>query len=156
MAGDDEQAIIPDEADDNARAELTVTATTSTTVESFHGPLPPPRTIEEYERILPGAADRIFTMAEKQAAHRHEMESAAMALSNIDVRSAYQRANRGLHLAAIVAFAIVAGGVCMAFLGHASEGAGVIGGTIVGLATVFIYGARMRDRKAEPGQETSE
>lgn len=42
--------------------------------EEFSGPIPPPDIIEKYERILPGAADRIITMAEQQATHRQAME----------------------------------------------------------------------------------
>jgi uncharacterized membrane protein len=30
------------------------------------GPLPPPETVERYELVLPGAFDRILTMAEKE------------------------------------------------------------------------------------------
>ena len=35
------------------------------------GPLPDPEAIAAYERALPGAADRIFRMAEKEQEHRH-------------------------------------------------------------------------------------
>ena len=40
----------------------------------FSGPIPPPNIISGYEKILPGAADRILTMAEKQSDHRQQME----------------------------------------------------------------------------------
>lgn len=42
--------------------------------EQYSGPIPHPRIIEGYEKIIPGAADRILTMAEKEAEHRHEMD----------------------------------------------------------------------------------
>lgn len=42
--------------------------------EEFSGPIPHPDIIEKYEQILPGAADRIISMAEKQASHRQDME----------------------------------------------------------------------------------
>ena len=35
------------------------------------GPLPDPESIAAYERALPGAADRIFKMAEREQEHRH-------------------------------------------------------------------------------------
>jgi uncharacterized membrane protein len=38
------------------------------------GPLPSPAEIGEYERILPGTADRIIKMAEKEQSHRHQSE----------------------------------------------------------------------------------
>lgn len=42
----------------------------------FHsGPLPDPRSLERYEEVVPGAAERIIILAEKQAAHRQKIES---------------------------------------------------------------------------------
>lgn len=41
----------------------------------FHGPIPPPNIIKGYEEVVPGAADRIITMAENQAKHRQTMEA---------------------------------------------------------------------------------
>src|SRR6266568_4245399 len=43
-------------------------------IESFSGPLPPPKHIEEYERIYPGAAKIIFDMAQDQLHHRQGLE----------------------------------------------------------------------------------
>ena len=40
---------------------------------TFHaGPLPPPETVERYELIMPGAFDRILTMAEKEQQNKFE------------------------------------------------------------------------------------
>lgn len=36
------------------------------------GPIPDPRSLEAYEKILPGAAERILKMAESEALHRRE------------------------------------------------------------------------------------
>jgi uncharacterized membrane protein len=44
----------------------------------YQGPLPRPEDFEAYDRVLRGAADRILRMAEKQAAHRQELESRAL------------------------------------------------------------------------------
>lgn len=38
--------------------------------ERFSGPIPPRSSFEGYERILPGAANRILSMAEKEQNHR--------------------------------------------------------------------------------------
>jgi uncharacterized membrane protein len=45
---------------------------------SFSGPLPPSPMFREYEDALPGAADRILGMAERQAEHRQEWEKSAL------------------------------------------------------------------------------
>lgn len=41
----------------------------------YQGPLPPASELEKYENILPGAANRILTMVEKQSDHRRAIES---------------------------------------------------------------------------------
>lgn len=55
---------------------------------SFSGPLPPSPMFREYEDVLPGAADRILGMAEKQAEHRQDWEKNAL-------RSAQRDSMRG-------------------------------------------------------------
>lgn len=42
--------------------------------EVFSGPIPHPRLLAEYERLLPGSMDRFMTMAEKQQDHRMKLE----------------------------------------------------------------------------------
>lgn len=43
-------------------------------VEVIDGELPPADTVEAYEHVLPGAADRIIRMLEQQSEHRMAME----------------------------------------------------------------------------------
>ena len=43
--------------------------------EVFSGPMPHPDHFGKYEEILPGAAERILTMAEKEQSHRHTQSS---------------------------------------------------------------------------------
>ena len=42
---------------------------------TFASPLPPPQFLDAYESTLPGAADRILSLTEREARHRHEMVS---------------------------------------------------------------------------------
>ena len=71
---------------------------------SFSGPHPPPEILREYEAVLPGSADRIFTMAEKQQDHRIRLEGIA-------VPAREKRADRGQWAALTVSLAgfVVAG-----------------------------------------------
>ncbi|EHI56450.1 hypothetical protein HMPREF9333_00312 [Johnsonella ignava ATCC 51276] len=39
----------------------------------FSGPLPPPSILQGYEDVLPGSADRILKMAEKEQSNRHDL-----------------------------------------------------------------------------------
>ncbi len=43
--------------------------------EQFAGPLPHPSILAQYEKVVPGAAERIIKMAENQSAHRRDLES---------------------------------------------------------------------------------
>lgn len=47
--------------------------------QSHSGPLPPPAILKEYDNILPGAAERIFAMTEKEQGFRHEMTKSEIA-----------------------------------------------------------------------------
>jgi uncharacterized membrane protein len=38
------------------------------------GPLPSPVLLEQYDQVLPGLAETIVRMAEREQAHRHEMD----------------------------------------------------------------------------------
>lgn len=43
--------------------------------ETYSGPLPPPEALAKYDQIVPGAAERILQMAEKEMQHRHKNET---------------------------------------------------------------------------------
>jgi uncharacterized membrane protein len=42
--------------------------------QQFQGPLPPPELLDQYDQVAPGAAKAIIEMAQKQAAHRQQLE----------------------------------------------------------------------------------
>lgn len=48
---------------------------------AYRGPLPDARQMEHYERVLPGASDRIVTMAESEEEHRHFIEKRGQILA---------------------------------------------------------------------------
>ena len=50
----------------------------------FSGPLPHPEILAKYENVFPGAAERIFQMAENQANHRRSMEKDSLHFSARD------------------------------------------------------------------------
>ena len=52
------------------RAELTATQSIT-----YIGPLPPAAEFAKYNDALPGTAERILTMAEKEVEHRHKNEN---------------------------------------------------------------------------------
>lgn len=47
----------------------------------YSGPLPPSTEFASYEDILPGAAERILTLAESETKHRHKTEDKLVSIS---------------------------------------------------------------------------
>lgn len=93
---------------------------------SFQGPTPPPAVLRQYEQVLPGSADRIFTMAEKAMEHQFSIE-----------RAASRRATLGLLLAPLVAIAGFASSVALVYLGQTAAGVALILTEVVALTALF-------------------
>ena len=107
---------------------------------TYEGPLPPPAILEEYDRIVPGAAARIMEWAEKQTAHRQHLERAI-----IDHDIAH--AQRGLTFGFVVVCLclLFAGG--FVFTGHDQAGIATLVTTLVSVAGTFVYGTQHRTRE---------
>lgn len=109
----------------------------------YAGPIPPPGALAQYEETLPGAADRILTMAESQQAHRQALEVAAV---NHNAR----RSMAGLFVGGIVALAALALAGVLAALGQPAWSAATATVAVASLAGVFVYGnyTRRKERTA--------
>jgi uncharacterized membrane protein len=53
--------------------------------EIFSGPIPPPKILEAFEKVLPGAGDRIFKIAEREQLHQHKLNKLDRILPFINV-----------------------------------------------------------------------
>jgi uncharacterized membrane protein len=111
-------------------------------VQQFSGPLPPPEIMERYDALVPGAAERILHMAEKQSEHRHRIESRVIAS---DVRNSFLGLIFGFFLSALTL-----SGSIVAIMQGKELGGGILGGgTVASLAAVFVYGSRVRRANRE-------
>lgn len=102
-------------------------------VQEHSGPLPAPWTLADYEKLEPGAADRIIVMAEQQQAHDHSMEKAAQTHDN-------SMSTRGQIFALIVALAGLGLGGYLLANDKSLLGAAATFGPFVGLVGLFIWG----------------
>ena len=79
---------------------------------ALSGPLPPPEMLDQYEQILPGAAERLFTMVERQEEHRQALEreesEADRALDGEKLRLTHRREMSGVVAGAGVVFGVLA------------------------------------------------
>jgi uncharacterized membrane protein len=97
---------------------------------SYSAPLPPSREFAGYEQVLPGAADRILTMAEKEAEHRRENQK------NL-VNASIKYSGRGQIFALVIsALSLMGVGLSIYFsMPVASIAPAII--AITGLASIF-------------------
>ena len=77
----------------------------------FSGPLPPPSSFREYDKVLPGSAERILGMAEDEQAGRHGWEKAAL-------DGALKENARGQYLGAILSVIFAGVAVFLAMNGR--------------------------------------
>lgn len=121
------------------------------------GPLPHPDTLERYEQIHRGTAERILHRFELEAEHRHAMEHKI-----VDAQISRQNAEgdeikRGQWFALIIGTVGLAVGGAVAILSKTDAGAyagGAIGGvTLVGLVTAFIVGRKTKPAKDDNAKE---
>jgi uncharacterized membrane protein len=93
--------------------------------------------LEGYENILPGAAERILSMAENDAEHQREIEKDALNYQ-------YKENRRGQYFGIIVVALCMIAVMVALFFGY-EKAASIIGGTtVVGLVTVFVVGKKMK------------
>ena len=107
----------------------------------YQGPLPIPQHLQQYEQVLPGAAERILAMAESQKEHRQDLERLA-------VRTGARDSLLGLIFGFLIGVLGICGGV---FLGYHGQMGGLwlSGGSLVSLVGVFVWGSRQRRRERE-------
>jgi len=99
------------------------------------GPLPQPETFEGYERILPGCAERILVMAEKQQNHR-------MGLEKMHLGEQLFQSKLGQIFGLLIAAICIGTGAFLVMNSYEVAGSILFGTTLLGLVTVFVIGKR--------------
>ena len=116
--------------------------------QEFHGPLPPPGTLAQYNEIIPNGAERIMVMAEEQSKHRRELEKIAL---KTDSRNSFL----GVLSAFILGLATIIAGAIVILRGYSWPGALLGSAGLVGLVSVFIYGTKQRRQERESKAKAS-
>ena len=125
-------------------------------IKQFSGPLPPPQILQEYNRVVPGAAERLLVMAEEQARHRRELERRVVRWNTVNE-------TLGILSAIVVVCGAFAWATYAVYTGQSAKGSAVVISTIATLAGIFIYGkertsqerlARHRGAEARTAQKS--
>lgn len=110
----------------------------------YSGPIPPPDILRGHEAVLPGSADRVLKMAERQLEHRIAMENKQLDHSIKSETKLINTESSLSYLGLIAGFLIAAFGLSGAiYLGLKDKpvASGIMsGGTLAGLVSVFISG----------------
>lgn len=108
----------------------------------FSGPIPPPELLEGYENIVPGSADRIIRMTERQIDHRTNIES-------LIVKGDNRRADKGLTFAFVLGILCIVVAAALAYLGQPNVAIVIIVVLFGTGTTTYIYGTNVRKQERE-------
>src|SRR5205807_623844 len=94
----------------------------------------------KYNEAIPGAAERILAMAERQSAHRESMETAVVT-ANIKIQA------RGSYFAFILAMTAILGGIYLVSIRQSGYGLAAIITSLASLTAVFFIGKKRGGRQ---------
>ena len=130
--------------ENNPPRPVQLTATAS----SFEGPIPPPQVLQQYNAIVPNAAERILSMAEKQSDHRMDLEKRVV-YSNV------KKSYAGMGLATVIALYGLYIAKEIAINGNPAT-AGIIAALdIGGLISIAIYNVQTQKNERSKRQDSS-
>lgn len=110
--------------------------------QAYSGPLPPPSWLEHYAEIQSDFPERILSLTEREAAHRHEIQKN---LADSSIKDTRRGQVFGLVVACVVLFV-----AALALILNHPWIAGILGGgTLVSLVGVFVYGRSSRSSDAD-------
>lgn len=113
----------------------------------YSGPLPHPDILVKYNDAHPGAADRIIAMAEKQAAHRQELEKKALETN-------CHNSKIGPIYGFVICMSAIGGGVYLIQLGKGAAGLASIITALASLSIVFVYGRTKQKQELQQKSDT--
>lgn len=116
------------------------------TAHHFSGPLPPPEILRKYDELLPGSAERIIAMAERQGAHRQGLESEV-------VKSNCKNERLGMVFGFIICVMAIAAGIYAVTMGKEGFGIAAIISALAAPMAVFIYGKSRQKKDLQASQQ---
>ncbi len=129
----------------NSKGTPVTVQQTSTVTTITSGPIPSPSTLKEYDEIIPGAAERILSMAEQEAAHLRNIEREALIKASEQVK-------RGQVFGLIIGILAFLTSIIALVLGSEKTAIALGGTTVVGLVAVFVTGRFSQPDKLPPSQ----
>jgi uncharacterized membrane protein len=125
------------------------------------GPLPSPATLEGYDRVLPGAAERIMLLAERESSHRQSMDQQAIQADIQAQKAQLDLAKKQLSASQIsdmlgqifglaISAGAISGSVYLAIQGHTAAAVALMSLPVAAIVQAFRGKA---SKKTEPNQK---
>lgn len=137
---------VPEEERENVEGSIQRLVHQELTISGYSGPIPPPQYFEGYERVLPGSANRILVMAEKQQDHRMTLEKKV-------VESDIWMERLGLILGFVLAVIISISGVILLMNDKPIEGFVLLIGEAVAIVGTFVYAQNRKHKQLQEQQK---
>lgn len=103
--------------------------------ERFSGPIAHPKHLREYENILPGAADRIISMAEHNLKHNQDFQMGAL---NADIKDSGDGRKYGFAALCL----LILGAIFSTWLDNTALALAFLGTGALGVIGLFIRGRK--------------
>src|SRR3989338_7839901 len=114
----------------------------------FSGPIPPPQILQQYNNVVPDAAERIIRMAEKQSDHRMDLERKVV---NSNISKSYL----GMILGTVIAVCGLLVAKEISVNGHPWAASAIAALDLGGLIGVAIYNGEIQKQEREKRRETT-
>lgn len=145
----------PKKSDKNHSDPTTRIEHHSVSVSKYEGPIPDPASLQQYENIQPGFAERLLKMAELEQAERHKTQKEVLAIGKITDESNLANQRYGLvnqRIGQLLGFGAVVLVVTLCgyafWLGYKEEGKTVATSVIIGVAAIFVVGRIIRRKSS--------
>ncbi len=130
------------------KAKEARTVLTQVVSKSHSGPIPSAEELEHLEAVLPGLADRVVSMAEREQNHRHGTVTSLLTKE-------FSLRGRGQWIALVALAMLLVAVVGIAWLGDTKSAAWLGGATIVAVVSIFVTG-RLFDTRNDGAETTSQ
>lgn len=121
---------------ENSRETFTVT------YERMRGPLLPPQALLEYETILPGTAERLLALHEKQLAHQQDLERAESehrpGSERLELQAGIVLSRNGPRYAIVAVAMLLLLATYVTFAGYPQTAGTITTVVVIGLAIAFL------------------
>lgn len=118
--------------------QAVVSSSTQVKTQSFSGPIPPPSVLADYEDRFPGFAERILSMAEREAQTRHLLEMKNAEIAETDIKDARMETKRGQWMSFILTAIAFGAAVFCAVINQPWVAGIIAGATLVSVVSTIM------------------